>query len=485
MKAYPDSIMGRALVAVLAGLLVSHLVALALYVADRQQALAESGGRQIAERIALLVRQAEEGGAKPPRMRALASPMHGRGVRAEIGPRPLAMEAGGERDWSTRMVAEALLELLEGKSGDDIHVVRLPFDVVAAGFGFGPAGSWGGRHHGPEPRDAGHPPVLLASVHLAGGEWLTVGSVLWGFKPFWSAGFFVPLVAMTVVVLGLSAWAVRRAAAPLGLFARAAERLGIDMDALPLPEDGPAEVRRAAHAFNTMQRRLQELVHGRTRMLAAISHDLRTPITRLRLRAELIEGEEDRAKTLADLDGMEAMIASTLAFARDEAAREERTQLDLAALLQSLCDDAADAGRPAFYRGPDHCPFAGRPTALKRALANLIGNALAYGGRAEVGLVTTRQAVVVTVDDAGPGLPETELTRVFQPFYRVEASRSRETGGVGLGLAVVAAVVRAHGGEVVLTNRPEGGLRASVTLPSSPPGAAALGGEQVQGLDPH
>jgi signal transduction histidine kinase len=255
------------------------------------------------------------------------------------------------------------------------------------------------------------------------------------------------------------------------VFTSAADRLGLDMNAPPLTEEGPREVRQASHAFNNMQRRLQRFVRDRTQMLAAISHDLRTPITRLKLRAELIEDEQQQKKMLSDLDEMEAMIAATLSFARDEFAHEPRAALDLAALLQTVCDEAADAADAASYDGPARFAFTGRPTALKRAFANLIDNAVKYGAAARVALTVAQGTVSVAIDDDGPGIAEAEFDRVFDPFYRIESSRSRETGGVGLGLAVVRSVVRGHGGDITLANRPEGGLRATVVLP--------MGGEGV------
>jgi signal transduction histidine kinase len=266
---------------------------------------------------------------------------------------------------------------------------------------------------------------------------------------------------------------VRRAARPLGALAVAAERLGTDIAAPPIAEKGPREVRLALHAFNEMQGRLQRVVHDRTQMLAAISHDLRTPITRMKLRAELVEDLEQRAKMIADLDEMEAMVAATLSFARDDPAREPLIRLDLAALLQSLCADAVACGAEVRYEGPARLVFTGRATALKRAFANLIDNAVKYGGACRVTAMEAATAtekngvVVVTVEDDGPGIPETERERVFEPFYRIETSRSRATGGVGLGLSVVRGAVRAHGGDITLANRPEGGLRATVTLPGT------------------
>ncbi len=258
---------------------------------------------------------------------------------------------------------------------------------------------------------------------------------------------------------------MRRASAPLAAFAAAAERLGTDIDAPALTEGGPAEVRRATRAFNEMQARLRRFVRDRTTMLAAISHDLRTPLTRLRLRAELLDDGEERRKLLKDLEEMQAMIGATLDFARAEAAREASVSFDLAALLQSLADDAADTGADVGYDGPDHAPCRGRVIALKRAFGNLVDNAVAYGKTARLSLAPSPNGWAAIVDDDGPGIPTEDLTRVFEPFHRRETSRARSGEGVGLGLAIARSVILAHGGEIALSNRPEGGLRATVALP--------------------
>jgi len=270
---------------------------------------------------------------------------------------------------------------------------------------------------------------------------------------------------MAIVVTVFSVWAVRHSTAPLALFAGAAERLGRDVNAPDLPEDGAREVHLAAKAFNEMKRRLRGLISDRTQMLAAISHDLRTPITRLRLRAEFVEDKEQRGKMLNDLEQMEAMIASTLAFARDDNANEPRKKLDLVALIQSVCDDASDTGHDVVFTGTQSVFFNGRPLALRRALANLVDNAVKYGHRARVRIDQSPKHFNIVVEDEGPGIPEDELERVFEPFFRLDISRNRETGGTGLGLAVVRSIVRGHSGDVSLSNRPEGGLRATVTLP--------------------
>jgi signal transduction histidine kinase len=271
-----------------------------------------------------------------------------------------------------------------------------------------------------------------------------------------------------VVGLGLAGLAIlvsRRVTAPLGRFSAAAVRLGTDVDAPPMEESGPTEIREAAQAFNQMQRRIRRFVEDRTQMLAAISHDLRTMLTRFSLRADYIDDEEQRAKTLADLAEMQSMLEATLSLARDDAAAEPRTAVDLSSLLQTLCDDLADAGQPVTFEGADRVTLACRPAALRRAFANLIDNAVKYGREAVVGLSDGADEVVIRIADRGPGIPEAEREKVFAPFYRLEGSRSRETGGTGLGLALARNLVRGHGGDITLEDRAGGGLVVRVALP--------------------
>jgi signal transduction histidine kinase len=306
---------------------------------------------------------------------------------------------------------------------------------------------------------------LAINVAQADGSWLAfivsaeTTSLRWALHmAFWIllTGGFILLFAI---------WAARRVAKPLTRFAEAADRLGVDVNAPPLPETGAAELRKASRAFNRMQDRLRRFVEDRTLMLAAISHDLRTGLTRLKLRSEFIADPEQQSKALADLDEMEAMLDATLAFARDDAAKERRRRFDLSALLQSLADEQTDQGAGASYEGPEHLHFEGRPTALKRALANLVSNAVKYGGVAEIALREVDEGLRITVSDRGPGIPEAARERVFAPFHRLETSRSRETGGTGLGLAVARSIVRRHGGDIALADRPGGGLVATVSLP--------------------
>jgi len=230
-------------------------------------------------------------------------------------------------------------------------------------------------------------------------------------------------------------------------------------------ETGPEEVRHVAQAFNGMQARIHRLMQDHTQALAAVSHDLRTPITRPRLRAGFLADPEMQAAIDTDLEEMEGMIEATLAYLRDETETEPKQVTDLAALLSTLTDDVCDAGGVATYAGPNHIALPLHPSAVRRAFANLVNNAVAYGGGAQVSVVCSVAGVTASVEDTGPGIPEPDLDRVFEPFQRLEHSRNRGTGGVGLGLAIARQAIANEGGTVRLSNRRQGGLSAQVFLP--------------------
>ena len=313
--------------------------------------------------------------------------------------------------------------------------------------------------------------LIKVGLQLPDTGWLVLEMPLPPPRPWHSPTFLLAFLLMTVAAAALSFWAVRRLTGPVSTLAEAAERLGRDVNAPPLPEEGPLEVVRAAVAFNTMAARIRRFVQDRTFLLTAIGHDLRTPITRLKLRAEFIEDDEQRAKFMADLDELNMMVSATLVFGRDTADTEPAVTLDLGALLRTVLDETADARPDAAenldFLGSERVTVTGRPVALKRAFANLIGNAVKYGGAAHVRLNPPADGhILVTVEDEGPGLPPDELERIFEPFYRVENSRNRETGGTGLGLPIARNILRAHGGDVVLANQAGGGARAAVTLPT-------------------
>jgi signal transduction histidine kinase len=315
---------------------------------------------------------------------------------------------------------------------------------------------------------------IIVGLRLPDNRWLNVSAELEPPRPWHSPTFLAAFGLMTVVAAALTLWAVRRLTAPVRTLAAAAEALGRDVNAPPLPEDGPLEVATAAAAFNTMAARIRRFVRDRTELLTAIGHDLRTPITRLKLRAEFMEDDEQRRKMLLDLDDLEAMVSATLTFGRDATSTEPVSALDLAELLRTILDEAGDAQPDAAdklrYDGPPHLTVRARTLPLKRALANLVANAVNYAGGALVRLIppidgVSHAALTIDIEDDGPGIPPQELDRVFEPFHRVEPSRNRETGGVGLGLPIARNIFRAHGGDVTLANRPTGGLKATVTLP--------------------
>jgi two-component system OmpR family sensor kinase len=302
------------------------------------------------------------------------------------------------------------------------------------------------------------------AVRQSDGRWLTAEPRPEFQWDSWQ-GHILATLALSILVTAPLAWLfARRLAAPITAFADAADRLGRDPNAAPLSIDGSREVTAAATAFNRMQERLRRYVEDRTAMVGAIAHDLRTPLTRLRFRIEAAP-EDLRPKLQSDVDQMEAMIAATMSFVADATKARERTPLELSSLVESVMDDLAETGAETTVERADKLVLNGDPVALRRLVVNLAENALKYGQRARARVFAEGGAAIIEIDDDGPGVPIAELERVFDPFYRGEPSRNRETGGIGLGLAVVRSVARAHGGDVTLHNREGGGLTARVTLP--------------------
>ncbi len=449
----PNTIAARTLIVLILGLAFSHAVSVALYLTERNNAQLYSSGDHIGERIAAIDRLIRNS-SKAERQRLV-----------ELADNPSlhvtltqesAIDDQSKRDWQAGALRSALIEHLAPNGKRAIRLQHMGMIVMDGTH----------AHSPPGPMGNGTMETLMVSLPLSDGSWLNFATPIETPEPFWSVRFGLSMAVMLSAVAILSALVVRHLTRPLAAFARAAQRLGVDVKAPPLPESGPAEVRQATRAFNEMQDRIRRFVEDRTQMIAAISHDLGTPITRLRLRAEFVEDEEQRQKMLADLDDMEKMVFSALSFARDESAQEPRAALDFRTLLQRVCDDTGDAGHTvALDIGDDAVPYDCRPVALRRAVSNLIGNAVKYGRQARVSLTEEAEAILVTIDDDGPGIPEDRREDVFRPFYRLDESRSRETGGTGLGLTVARTIIRAHGGDITLSNRAEGGLRVDVRLP--------------------
>ena len=277
---------------------------------------------------------------------------------------------------------------------------------------------------------------------------------------------YVAWPAMCVILailfsLFFARWIVK----PISELSTAIEQLGGSGEAPPIRPQGPREVVALMLAFNRMQERLRRFNDDRTRMFASMSHDLRTPLTRLRLRTEMLDGLAEQQKMLAELDTTNEMIESILTFAREETQREPRSLVDLSALVEGICEDASDSGEPVTFDGPRGVTISCRPTALRRAISNLVDNAIKYGKIALVTLSPGPEHVTVTVEDEGPGIPWNEREKVFEPFYRADRSRNPNTGGVGLGLCVTRSIVWEHGGDIALANRKGGGLSVRLKLP--------------------
>lgn len=303
-------------------------------------------------------------------------------------------------------------------------------------------------------------------IQLLDRSWVifTVPEWRWGLSPAVRTAMELAFALASILLLAVAT--ARRLAFPIEKLAAAVRRFGTDPQAPPISPDGPAELRETIEAFNAMQGQISRFVQDRTAMLAAISHDLRTPLTRMRLVAEFVD-EPQQGKLFRYVDEMQEMVDSALAFFRDDASQEPFTGFDLPELLKSIIDDYGDQGITLNYEGPDHGRHHGRPHALRRAFVNLIENAVRYATPPTVHVRLTSSRSEILICDEGPGLPEADLEQAFAPFHRLETSRNRASGGVGLGLAAARSIVRAHGGEVWLSNRPSGGLEARVDLPAA------------------
>jgi signal transduction histidine kinase len=442
-RLWPRSLAARTAFVLLLGLALVQVAGLTIHALDRIDLQRLGQARDLALRVMILYRAVVM--APPPQREAVLRDLqHPPSLAAELSTGPPATEMRPLPALDQRLIRSDLVLV-------PVPGLLRPRDI---------------QMFGGEPWHR-----LLVAMRLPDSLWLSVETDMPPPRPWHSETFLAAFALMTVAAGGLTVWAVRRLTEPVRTLAEAAEALGRDVNAPPLPEDGPNEVATAARAFNTMAARIRRFVQDRTFMVTAIGHDLRTPITRLKLRAEFLEEDELRERILADLEELETMVAATLVFGRDAASGEAVAPLDLAELLRTVLDETGDTRPEAVdrfaYAGLAHLTVRARPVALKRALANLIGNAASYGGAARVTLHAPSQGTVaIDVEDDGPGIPADQLESVFQPFHRLDQSRNRETGGAGLGLPIARNILRAHGGDVTLANREPHGVRARVTLPA-------------------
>jgi len=444
-RLWPDTVASRAILILIAALLGFHALGYWAWRVGADTLAASASDRALAARM-LSISRAVAGVSGDAERSRVAHDLSDASLEAHWSRVGLTLDNGTDDERAGMMAAR----LREQAPGLGAEALRIGF-AAAGTHDHGGGAVW--RH------------MMLASLRLDDGSWVnfSISTLEPGSHEGWGA--FAMMICVGVAIIGVAVLLLRWATWPLRELALAAERFSIDQAPQPLAETGPVEVRRAARAFNTMQERIQRLVTERMQAMAAVSHDLRTPITRLRLRAELLEDAATRRLVDADLGEMETMIDSTLAYLRGGKSDERMRPLDLAPVVETIVDEFQDQGRDVSLSGVGSAPVLGQAPSLKRAFSNLIGNALKYGDVARVSVAAAAGHFTVTVEDQGPGIPAEARQRVFEPFVRLEESRSRETGGSGLGLTIARAVIAAHGGEISLEDRPGGGLRVVVSIP--------------------
>lgn len=457
MPDFLRSLRAQLVLLVCAALAVAQLISLWLFADERSLAVRAALGFEAAGRAANVARLLEQAPSDlhASILRAANSPL----VRFDLSDEPSVQHI----DHSDGGLVEARIRaLLDDRFSREIRVELhqiqgqiLPLPHLSPGMAEMHAAMMRGELSAVE---------MNLSIAIEGSRWLNVGTrferppIQW---PFYAMLTFALSAAAILIVVF---WFVlTRLLGPLRRLVRAADRLGRGEDVRELPEVGPSEVRNLTRTFNHMQDRLTRFVADRTRLLAALGHDLRSPLTALRVRAEMVDDEETRQSLVASVEEMQSMVEATLTFARGLTGSELPEVVNIRAFLEDLRKDMVV---PFDLLGGDRSDTARlRPHAIRRALRNVIENAVRYGGGATVRHAVVNDEVVLTIEDQGPGIPAAELERVFDPFYRLEQSRSLETGGHGLGLSIARTIVRAHGGEISLSNREGGGLRATIIIP--------------------
>lgn len=462
MRLLPRSLFGRLTLILIVGLLLAQFLSTGLLLKDRGDVIRENTGIQLIQRVASLTYLLED--TEPVERGRIVGAFSTPQFRATLSDDPLQQPPGAIPSNHLEMLLRQALP-----EGTEIRVSINPIRSV-----HDPDRSyWRQRREVPERRYVESRPSRFrpprsgfqASIHLSDGSWLNVLRPIPEGVEHWPYRLLSYLGVLLISIILLSLLAVRWVTRPLGTLAAAAQNIGKDITYPPLTESGPREVRNAVRAFNTMQGRLRRYIEDRSRVLAAVSHDLKTPITRLRLRLALLKDEQLQSRFEKDLDEMEQLVRATLDYLRGTESKEKPVQTSINGLLESLQDDARELGWEMTLADGKVAPYSGRPLALKRCLMNLIENAVRYGKAADIRLEESPEKLTIIVADRGEGVPEEELEGLFDPFYRREESRARETGGTGLGLGIARNIARAHGGDVILRKGKSQGLEAVVTLP--------------------
>lgn len=462
MTLLPRSLFWRLMLVMVLGLILAQIIGSMILLKDREDLVQYNLGRHLVDRVTSVVRLIDESALEDRAriIQAFDSPEF-RVILSDT-PRPLDENAVspawliGKLRRSLPASEKILVSIIPmGENLDSSRHGPYPRQMERTLRDGRPHKMWRLRHAG-----------FLAQVKLQSGEWLIFHRPVPPDIQSRHKKLLAYLVILVVSIALISFIAVRYVTRPLALLANAADDLGRDIQSPPLEEKGSTEVRRAARAFNTMQSRLRRYIEDRGEILAAVSHDLKTPITRMRLRTEMLENDKVQEKFGQDLDDMEQMVNATLDFMRGTESSEKPVPVDIMALLEALRDDMSDLGAKVELELADIKPYLGRPLLLKRCLTNLIENAVRYGEEARISVEQGKEQLQIIIADSGPGIPEAEQERIFKPFVRGEASRSKDTGGNGLGLSIARNIARAHGGELTLRNGKGGaGLEAVVSLP--------------------
>lgn len=459
MRILPDSIAGRTIAVLLFGIVVFHTVSIYAYQIGLDNEVDLTNEIRLAERLLTIKRALAQLPAAD--REQTAHSLSGGPLEVHWSAVPLTVDSEHAAD-KTRGMSRRLLELAP--------------ELGASGLIIGSPSPFGDKPVEPH--------LLYVSLKLADASWINFRIArLTGPHGILST-IIVSTTLMAIGILLLSIFMLRSITSPLRECAAAARRLYVDNEPMPIAVAGPSEIRDLATSFNELQQRVKRLIEDRTLSLAAISHDLKTPLTRAQLRIEDIDNADLRQNLAGDFAEMLAMIDATLAFLKGDQSGEVVREIDLNAILESICDDVSDQGHQVAYTSARPYVLRGRHFALKRAFNNLISNAAKYGSQVHISVAREDNSLVINIDDDGPGIPVDEREAVFQPFYRIEASRNRDTGGTGLGLTVARTIIRGHGGDVSLHCAPSGGLRANVQLPVAPRIAGASKQKDIEVKSP-
>ena len=445
----PDSLFARMSLILLCGLIAAQLLSFKLQWQERGQVLSAAYRESFFERIAETVRELET--TQTTEREALLSSLKNPDFHVTLikDSQVFAHSPRGKMAFS-----------LSAKLGSPREMRSADSRGMGGGMGNGMGGGMG--------RMAPHAAPPIIDLRLNDGQWIRVSPQPESSSANLPQDLFLQLLLSLGIVLFVVILAVHQATKPIQQLAHAVDIFGRDIDAPPLPESGMREARHAAQAFNQMQTRIKRLLGERSRALAAVSHDLRTPLTRLRLRTELVDDAALRTQMTNDLELMAQMIEGTLAHLRGLEERETTRKIDINALLHSLVEDAALLGRHISLEGVAKAPYRGKLSGLRRALQNLIDNAAQYAQHAKLSIIDSPDSLKLSIEDDGPGIPESEFERVLTPFYRLESrtnERENSSKSTGLGLSIVQDVALLHGGKLTLANRPQGGLRVTLFLP--------------------